>query len=256
MSDEIPESCYELLDSIDACKHGRADAFEYCGHSDGCRFTIDDRLLLCERLGLVSYWQWTRGWFFPKAAEYASTGLKCQCHAFARKVGYENELQRVEHACSNILGSTPRELSVTLTDLGQAYLVAWRIEKQEEVATPRQCPNDASDKPHDPKKRLDTSLPKLGRHDQQAWQLSQLKGWPQERIAKALNTKHGTQYGQGQVSRMIAKAKRHAEASGLSDLVPPPAQTEKAIDPHKIEIGRRTDGRTRRQRDQADSHTK
>ena len=85
-------------------------------------------------------------------------------------------------------------------------------------------------------------LPNLGPHDRQAYQLSLLHGMIQEGIAQKLNGEHGTLYTQGQVSRMIARAKRHAEASGLANLVPDKAKPAKAMDPSRLELGRRTDG--------------
>jgi hypothetical protein len=95
-------------------------------------------------------------------------------------------------------------------------------------------------------------LPQLGAHDREAYQLWTLHGWKQQAIADELNKRHGTTYGQGQISRMIARAKRHAEASGLAEHIPDPAKPAKAIDPSRLEIGRRTDHRTRSQRSKRD----
>jgi len=94
-------------------------------------------------------------------------------------------------------------------------------------------------------------LPNLGPHDRQAYQLSLLHGWTQQRIADELNKQHGKTYTQGQVSRMIARAKQHAEASGLTDMIPDAAKPAKAVDPHRLEIGRRTDPHTPSQRKKA-----
>ena len=92
-------------------------------------------------------------------------------------------------------------------------------------------------------------LPNLGPHDREAYQLWTLHGWTQQRIADELNREHGTTYAQGQVSRMISRAKKHAEASGLSDHIPAPAKSARAIDPTILEMGARRDGRTLSQRE-------
>ena len=52
-------------------------------------------------------------------------------------------------------------------------------------------------------------LPALKPHDMQAWQLA-LTGYAQTRIAEMLNSEHGTSYKQPTVSRMIARARKHA----------------------------------------------
>jgi hypothetical protein len=96
------------------------------------------------------------------------------------------------------------------------------------------------------------ALPKIGPHDRQAYQLSMIDGMTQETIAAKLNQEHGTTYSQGRISKMIKRAKRHADASGLSSLIPPPANPEKPIDPRQLEIGKRTDHRTRSQRSKPD----
>lgn len=88
-----------------------------------------------------------------------------------------------------------------------------------------------------------SKLPDLKKHDRQAWQLSLLHGMNQEKVAQALNKEHGTNYSQGQVSRMIGRAKEHAEASGLSDKVPKRAERPRTIDPARLELGARNDHR-------------
>lgn len=95
----------------------------------------------------------------------------------------------------------------------------------------------------------DMGLPKLGPHDRQAYQLWTLQGWTQQQIADELNRQHGTTYSQGRISRMIKRAQIHWKTSGLSDLIPDPPKPAKPMDPAKLDMGRRTDGRTRSQRD-------
>lgn len=91
----------------------------------------------------------------------------------------------------------------------------------------------------DPKAKL----PKLGDHDMQAWQLSLLHGKTQIKVAEELNKEHGKTYTQGDVSRMIARAKKHADASGLTDLMPGKAagtgNRTVPVDPAKLEMGKR-----------------
>lgn len=91
-------------------------------------------------------------------------------------------------------------------------------------------------------------FPKLQKHDRQAWQLSLLSGMTQATIALKLTEEHGKQFTQGQVSRMINRAKKHADASGLSNHLSPVANSPMSVDPKKLEWGKRTDHRTRNQR--------
>ncbi len=91
-------------------------------------------------------------------------------------------------------------------------------------------------------------LPVLQPHDKKAHQLSLLDGWKQQRIVDELNKEYGTTYSQGQVSRMIKRAKEHAKASGLSALIPEPAKPPKTINPRRLELGQRTDHRVAGQR--------
>ncbi len=91
-------------------------------------------------------------------------------------------------------------------------------------------------------------LPKLGPHDRQAWKLSLVEGMTQEKIATMLNKEHGTSYCQGGISRMIQRAKQHADASGLSDHIPKRGKPAINVDPSRLNLGARTDGRSSRER--------
>lgn len=92
-------------------------------------------------------------------------------------------------------------------------------------------------------------LPELKAHDRQAWQLATLHGMTQDTVAAALNREHGKTYTQGQVSRMIARAKAHAEASGLAEKVPGPVDRPRTGDPGRLELGARVDKRKPRPSD-------
>ncbi|MFH1418771.1 MAG: hypothetical protein ABII12_10875 [Planctomycetota bacterium] len=109
---------------------------------------------------------------------------------------------------------------------------------------------DPADKPLG--NRPNITSPKLGPHDRQAFQLSKLVGWTQQRIADELNKEHGTLYSQGQVSRMIARMEQYVVASGLSQLNPEPPKQAKSINPDRLELGQRSDRLTSRQRPQRD----
>jgi len=90
-------------------------------------------------------------------------------------------------------------------------------------------------------------LPTLQKHDVKAYQLSLI--YPtQGKIADKLNSEYGTSYKQGQVSRMLKRAKAHADASGLSQLLPSKANPAMSIDPSRIDLGERTDRRALHQR--------
>jgi hypothetical protein len=92
-------------------------------------------------------------------------------------------------------------------------------------------------------------LPELKAHDRQAWQLATLHGMIQDKVAAALNKEHGTTYTQGQVSRMIARAKAHARANGLAEKVAGPIDRPRAVDPGRLELGARVDKRAPRPSD-------
>lgn len=94
-------------------------------------------------------------------------------------------------------------------------------------------------------------LPELKAHDRQAWQLATLHGMTQDKVAAALNTEHGTTYTQGQVSRMIARAKAHADANGLAEKVAGPIDRPRTVDPGRLELGARVDKRKPRPSDMA-----
>lgn len=92
-------------------------------------------------------------------------------------------------------------------------------------------------------------LPQLKPHDRQAWQLATLHGMTQGKVATELNGEHGTTYTQGQVSKMIARAKAHAEASGLAEKLSGRIDRPRTIDPGRLELGARTDKRKPRPSD-------
>ncbi|GIK17960.1 MAG: hypothetical protein BroJett004_01240 [Planctomycetota bacterium] len=94
-------------------------------------------------------------------------------------------------------------------------------------------------------------LPELKAHDRQAWQLATLHGMTQEKVAATLNKEHGTTYTQGQVSRMIARAKAHADANGLAEKVAGPIDRPRTVDPGRLELGARVDKRKPRPSDMA-----
>ena len=90
------------------------------------------------------------------------------------------------------------------------------------------------------------TLPELQEYDRQAYQLYYFVFGNQQRVADELTKQHHRPFTQGQVSRMIARVKKQAAASGLT--LPEPAKREKAMDPAKLELGQRTDHRTPHQR--------
>lgn len=94
-------------------------------------------------------------------------------------------------------------------------------------------------------------LPELQPHDTQAWQLSLLHGLTQAKVAETLNREHGTTYRQGQVSRMINRAKAHAQASGLAEKVAGRIDRPRTVDPGRLELGARVDKRAPRPSDLA-----
>lgn len=94
-------------------------------------------------------------------------------------------------------------------------------------------------------------LSELKAHDRQAWQLATLHGMTQDKVALALNKEHGTTYTQGQVSRMIARAKAHADANGLAEKVAGPIDRPRTVDPGRLELGARVDKRKPRPSDMA-----
>ncbi len=97
-----------------------------------------------------------------------------------------------------------------------------------------------------------TRLPHLRPHDRLAYQLSLVHGMSQTRVAEELNREHGTNYCQGNISRMVSRAKAHADASGLTEHLPTRGKAADSIDPAKIDLGSRTDGLSERQRARSD----
>lgn len=100
-----------------------------------------------------------------------------------------------------------------------------------------------------PKATAPDKLPKLQAHDMTAWKSYLVLG-NQSAVAKRLNDelKPAKPYKQGQVSRMLKRAKAHAEASGLAELTPTATATVRTIDPSRIDIGKNQDRRTPSQR--------
>ena len=81
-------------------------------------------------------------------------------------------------------------------------------------------------------------LPDLQEHDFRAWQLSQVAGMTQTKIGEALEAQHGGRYGQPRVSRMIQRAKAHAAASGLDQVVNDTSRVRGHVspwDPHALD---------------------
>lgn len=98
--------------------------------------------------------------------------------------------------------------------------------------------------PHPDSTTPNAKLPSMEKHDRQAWQLSLMQGMTQSKIAETLNKEHGTSYNQGQVSKMIGRVTRHADASGLSDMISAASPRRlRVVDPAKLDLGQRTDGR-------------
>ena len=86
---------------------------------------------------------------------------------------------------------------------------------------------DSGGESGDPKAKL----PRLQKHDREAWQASLVDGMTQGNIAKKLTRTYPEEgpFKQYQVSRMLDRAKAHADASGLSNLIPDAAEREQAV---------------------------
>lgn len=90
-----------------------------------------------------------------------------------------------------------------------------------------------------PAKKKPGKLSELNPHDLEAWQASLVHGVKQQVIADRLNRKYKTTYTQGQVSKMIKRAKKQADASGLTDRLLPMTRIQ-SVDPSRLELGART----------------
>lgn len=87
-------------------------------------------------------------------------------------------------------------------------------------------------------------LPPIGLHDLEAYDLHYSPpGLKQQAVAAALNRKYFTNYGQGQISRMLARARRYRRAQGLPVAGRQPGRGARAVDPARLDLGERTDGR-------------
>ena len=86
--------------------------------------------------------------------------------------------------------------------------------------------------------RTPARVPVPSQRDMEAFNLSVMLGRKQ-----ADNAQHGTTYSQGQVSRMIRRARRYIEPTGRPSPTGPKAGAARSVDPHVLDLGRRTDGR-------------
>jgi hypothetical protein len=84
-----------------------------------------------------------------------------------------------------------------------------------------------------------------------AYRLKWILGVPkQTEIAKTLSQELGKPVGQGQVSRWLKQAAEFVNAGGvLSDLPGLPSKKPMPVDPERLDLGPRQDGRTERQRE-------
>jgi hypothetical protein len=84
-----------------------------------------------------------------------------------------------------------------------------------------------------------------------AYRLKWILGAPrQTEIAKRLTEELGRPISQGQVSRWLSQAEEFVKAGGVLPGLPnPPSKQPKSVDPERLDLGRRKDGRTERQRE-------
>jgi len=82
----------------------------------------------------------------------------------------------------------------------------------------------------------------LQKHDMEAYRLREFFGLKQSAVADKLNAEHHTTYSQGQVSRMISRARVHVRAMGLQP-APRHVTAAKSVDPARLDMGPRTDKR-------------
>jgi hypothetical protein len=84
-----------------------------------------------------------------------------------------------------------------------------------------------------------------------AYRLKWILGAPtQTEIARNLSRELGRPVSQGQVSRWLKQAEEFVRAGGVLPGLPNvPADKPRSIDPERLDLGRRQDGRTERQRD-------
>jgi hypothetical protein len=81
-----------------------------------------------------------------------------------------------------------------------------------------------------------------------AYRLWFVMGRPQKEIAEVLQQETGQSVSQGQVSRWISRVTTYVNAGNVLPDAPKVMTKSKSIDPSRIDIGKRTDGRTLRQR--------
>ena len=85
-------------------------------------------------------------------------------------------------------------------------------------------------------------LSSLQKHDMEAYKLFEYAGVKQSQIAVQLNAEHHTTYSQGQVSKMIHRARAHVRAMGFQPALQRTAPAL-SVDPARLNMGARTDGR-------------
>jgi len=79
------------------------------------------------------------------------------------------------------------------------------------------------------------------KRDLEAYKLCEHDGVKQSQVAVQLNAKYHAMYSQGQVSKMIRRARAHLRAMGLQP-TSKRAKPVQFVDPAALEMGSRTDG--------------
>lgn len=203
----------------------------------------ETRVAVLERLGLKTYGdchdlmmnEWKAQ--DPASGRAALSLLRCDSIDFDE---LRVQLIREAEAVSN-----PSDPSISLPADLPARLEAMR------AAIEALSTRDNHSRTGDREAAASPKLPNLKPHDRKAWQLVFVSGMTQTQAAKALNREYGTFYTQGCVSRMITRAKKHAQASGAADLLPKKVDRPKTVDPGRLEVGARTDRRKPRPSDTA-----
>jgi hypothetical protein len=81
-----------------------------------------------------------------------------------------------------------------------------------------------------------------------AYRLKVLQGKKQARIASEMSKEFGRKFNQGTISRYIKSAEKWISAGNVLPNLPKMTHKPQSIDPARLDLGRRTDGRTPRQR--------
>jgi len=151
-------------------------------------------------------------------------------------------------------GSEPCRASVKWTNLNANEACAWFLQENmilPEVLTQSGHTGEANHDRSPPETHANHAFKVPPPDAIQAYRANVLQGMPtQTKLAEFLTNQLGRPISQGQVSRWLKQVHKFLKAGNILPEFPAATQKPIAIDPERLDIGRRQDGRIRNQRQQ------